>query len=52
LRFETGDLRIGGMEKKAERCKVNDAGFRTKQAKGSVKELKLRADFKGGGKDS
>jgi hypothetical protein len=52
LRFETGDLRIGGMERKAERCKVNDAGFRTKQAKGSVKELKLRADFKGGGKDS
>jgi hypothetical protein len=51
LRLETGDLRVGGMERKAEGCKVNGAGFRAKRAKGSVKELRLRVEVKGGNKD-
>jgi hypothetical protein len=35
------------MEKKAEGCKVNGAGFRAKRATGSVKELRLRVEVKG-----
>ena len=51
MRLETGDLRVGGMERKAGGCKANGAGFRAKRAKGSVKELRLRVEVKGGDKE-
>lgn len=40
------------MEKKAEGCKVNGAEFRAKRATGSVKELRLRVEVKGGEQDN
>jgi hypothetical protein len=47
LKLETGDLRVGGMERKGERYRVQDTA-----SEGLVKEIRLQVEVNGSEQDS